>query len=199
MSQPRKDIRSKILQQRSALSSREITEHSRHACASIANSEIWRSSHAIAFYIAQKGEINPNALLQLALQQGKTCYLPALAGSQHNELVMVRYHPDDTLTLNRYGIAEPEQNLKKIINPIQLDLVLVPLVAYDLSGSRLGMGLGYYDRTFAFLNHRKKPHHPLLIGLAYTFQHHDHLPRADWDVPLDWIATEISLIEVNKI
>jgi len=199
MSQPRKDIRSKILQQRSALSAREMAEHSQHACTRIANSEIWHSSQDIAFYIAQKGEMNPNRLLQLAMQQNKTCYLPALAGSKHNELVMVRYHSNDPLPLNRYGIPEPEQDPAKIIDPTQLDLVLVPLVAYDLSGSRLGMGLGYYDRTFAFLNQSKKPHHPLLIGLAYTFQHQDHLPRADWDVPLDWIATESSLIDVNKI
>ncbi len=199
MSQHRKDIRTKILQQRSALSAREIADHSQQACTHIANSDIWHSSQHIAFYIAQKGEMNPDPLRQLATQQGKTCYLPALAGSQHNELVLVRYTAKDPLPLNRYRIPEPEQDPLKIIEPSKLDLVIVPLVAYDLYGSRLGMGLGFYDRTFAFLNHTKRPHHPLLIGLAYTFQQEDHLPRADWDVPLDWIATETNLIDINKI
>lgn len=197
MTQPRKDIRSKILQQRSALSTQEIADKSHQACQRIANSAFWQSSQHIAFYLAQKGEMDPISLQQLAIQQGKICYLPALAGSQHNELKMVRYQPQEQLTLNRFRIPEPEQDPAKIIDPSTLDLVLVPLVSFDLFGSRLGMGLGFYDRTFAFLNRSKRPHHPLLIGLAYDFQQHEHLPRAQWDVPLDWIATESDLINFD--
>lgn len=196
MTQPRKDIRTKILQQRLALSRNEIADASQQACSRIALSDFWQSSQHIAFYIAQKGEMDPISLQDLAMQQGKTCYLPSLAGAEFNELVMVQYQSHDPLTPNRFNIPEPAQDPAKIIDPSKLDLVLVPLVAYDVYGSRLGMGLGYYDRTFAFLNQAERPKRPLLVGLAYRFQQQERLPRASWDVPLDWIATEFDLMKI---
>jgi 5-formyltetrahydrofolate cyclo-ligase len=72
----------------------------------------------------------------------------------------------------------------------ELDLILLPLVAFDESGQRLGMGGGFFDRSLAFLawrQHWRKPH---LIGLAYDFQKVAALPREPWDVPLDAVVTD---------
>jgi 5-formyltetrahydrofolate cyclo-ligase len=79
------------------------------------------------------------------------------------------YEPDDVLKKNRFGILEPEINFKKIIPAWALDIVFTPLIAFDSEGNRLGMGGGFYDRTFSFL-HNSKRSHPHLIGLAYEFQ-----------------------------
>ncbi|MDQ2993898.1 MAG: 5-formyltetrahydrofolate cyclo-ligase [Pseudomonadota bacterium] len=198
MNESRKNIRTEIIQQRKALSSEEIAEASKLVGAHIVESDFWAYAKHIAFYIAQNGETDPQQLLMLAEQQGKICYLPALAGTEHNELVMVQYSKGDPLPLNRYRIPEPIQDPAKIIAPNELDLVLVPLVAYDIYGTRLGMGLGFYDRSFAFLNTAHRPAKPLLVGLAYRFQQANKLPREDWDVPLDKVATPEMLINTTS-
>ena len=73
---------------------------------------------------------------------------------------------------------------------MDLDLVLVPLVAFDDRGNRLGMGGGYYDQTFAFLSQRQHYRRPTLLGVAYEFQRLVALPVQAWDIPLDGVATE---------
>ena len=79
--------------------------------------------------------------------------------------------------------------------PQDLDLVLVPLTAFDRSGRRLGMGGGYYDRSFAFLGEVVRPAQPLLVGIGYAFQEVATLPAQDWDIALDFIATDKELID----
>jgi 5-formyltetrahydrofolate cyclo-ligase len=76
------------------------------------------------------------------------------------------------------------------IQPLALDLVLTPLVGFDHKGNRLGMGGGYYDRSFAFLLRRQNWKKPRLVGLAYDFQQLDKLPAKNWDVPLTAVATD---------
>ena len=98
---------------------------------------------------------------------------------------------------NRYGIPEPAHPNKARNFPLRsLDLVLMPLVGFDTQGNRLGMGGGYYDRSFAFLHrhsHWRKPH---LMGTAYEFQRLSKLDAQPWDVPLDAIVTEANLYKV---
>ena len=72
----------------------------------------------------------------------------------------------------------------------QLDVVIAPLVAFDESLNRLGMGGGYYDRTFAFRKRARVLRRPVLIGVAYSFQRVDRLQPENWDVPLDVVITE---------
>jgi len=69
----------------------------------------------------------------------------------------------------------------------------MPLVAFDLTGNRLGRGGGYYDRTFAFMREKHR-NHPYLLGLAYHWQQIDALPREDWDIPLAGIVTEKAIL-----
>lgn len=90
---------------------------------------------------------------------------------------------------NRFGIPEP---LGKAVAPQRLDAVCVPLVGFDGRGRRLGMGGGFYDRTFA-VNARKKRGNargPRLIGLAHACQQVGRLPHEDWDVRLTGVVTE---------
>ncbi|MGA9423336.1 MAG: 5-formyltetrahydrofolate cyclo-ligase, partial [Rhodanobacteraceae bacterium] len=82
-----------------------------------------------------------------------------------------------------------------LIEAAELDVVLVPLVAFDRHGHRLGFGGGYYDRAFAFLHGRDMPGSPLLIGIAYAMQELPRIEASAWDVRLDYVATENELIE----
>lgn len=151
----------------------------------IARRPEFRRARRIAIYRAADGEIDPLPLARLARQRGKQLYLPVLRPG--GRLAFVRWRKGSVLRRNRFGIAEPTG--ARLI-PQRLDLVLLPLVAFDRDGGRLGMGGGFYDRTFAWLTTggmiRRRP---LLIGLAHAFQQVRRLPRETWDVPLTAIAS----------
>ncbi|NMW25346.1 5-formyltetrahydrofolate cyclo-ligase, partial [Rhodanobacter denitrificans] len=70
-------------------------------------------------------------------------------------------------------------------------------LGFDRRGRRLGHGGGYYDRSFAFLNEQVRPTEPLLVGIAYAFQELPEVDEEDWDVPLDFVATERELIDCH--
>jgi 5-formyltetrahydrofolate cyclo-ligase len=98
---------------------------------------------------------------------------------------------DDTrLVADKYGILEPAGGFRNTVPAHALDLVLVPLVAFDLDGRRVGMGGGYYDRTFEYLRWRRCWHRPRLVGVAYEMQRVAHIDEDTWDVPLHAIVTE---------
>jgi 5-formyltetrahydrofolate cyclo-ligase len=85
---------------------------------------------------------------------------------------------------------EPAVARKLMRLPQQLDAVIVPLLGFDNNGNRLGMGGGYYDRSFAFRKQRRAWRRPLLIGVAYSFQQVDAIQTEPWDIPLDAVITE---------
>ncbi len=142
----------------------------------------------IAGYWAVNGELDPAPLLERAGAMGKTVYLPVLVGDM---LQFAPYRPGAPLRRNRFQIPEPEVSPAEWLPPPALDLALTPLVAFDSTGTRLGMGGGFYDRSFAFLRDSGGlDRRPRLIGLAYQFQQVTDLVRQPWDVPLDAAATE---------
>ncbi len=145
----------------------------------------------IACYLARHEEFDAMPIIQSICHAKKNCYLPILSAAQENYLEFAAYKPGDTLHPNRYGILEPDNTLEKF-SPEQLDVVLEPLVAFDIHGTRLGTGGGYYDRTFNFIL-KTVSRKPRLIGLAFAAQQADTLPKDKWDVPLDSIITEKKL------
>lgn len=155
----------------------------------LASSLLFIRSKHIAFYLPNDGEIDPTLLMERAWQQKKICYLPVLAPLD-KKLLFVSYNRDDELRFNQFGIPEPLLQSHKTRAAWALDLVITPLVAFDLQGNRLGMGGGYYDRTFAFMQGTSKPKKPKLLGAAHAFQQCEALPRQAWDIPLTAIFTD---------
>jgi 5-formyltetrahydrofolate cyclo-ligase len=101
------------------------------------------------------------------------------------------------IATNRLGIPEPADTDASLA-PDALDVVLVPLLGFDRRGHRLGFGGGYYDRSFAFLRDVERPAKPLLVGIGYALQEVERVPHEDWDVPLDYVATERELIDFTN-
>jgi 5-formyltetrahydrofolate cyclo-ligase len=154
---------------------------------------VFLTSQYLAAYVAHEGEIDPAPLLQLAWRLNKRCYLPALM--PENKLAFTAYSANDPLIHNQYHIPEPVLKPDKLITPAEIDILLLPLVAFDSQGNRLGRGAGYYDRALAFLQRAPRPAKPYLLGLAYEWQRVDALPAANWDVRLNAIATEKNIYE----
>jgi len=146
-----------------------------------------RRARRIGMYFAVGGEIDCGALLARAHATGRQVYFPVLHGPA---LRFAAYRPGDLLVTNRYGIGEPRVDARQLLRGSQLDVVLTPLVAFDRRGNRLGMGAGYYDRSFAFRRRRTAWQRPRLIGLAHEFQRVESLRAQSWDVPLDAVVTD---------
>lgn len=177
-------IRQRLKQQRLSLDSSFQSQASEKIAKRIFQHRHFIQASHIAFYSATQGEISTQLILERALALKKCCYFPVLS---QQTLQFIKVDKETTLTLNQYGILEPQYSAAQLIAPQKLDLVLLPLVAFDNRGHRLGMGKGYYDKTFAF---RKRTLKPNLMGLAYDFQRTTMIPSSNLDVLLDEIVTE---------
>ncbi len=145
----------------------------------------YQQSQHIAVYWAVGGEIDLRELIKRAWADDKSCYLPVLQGSS---LGFACYRPGSQLVNNRFGIPEPKST--KAISPEALDLVLLPLVAFDSHCHRIGMGGGFYDRTFAKHEDSHQSRRPVLIGVGHRCQHIPMIEPMPWDVRLDNIVTD---------
>ena len=152
----------------------------------IVSQAFYSTSQRIVLYLANDGEISLRPLLKHAWSHGKHCYLPVIDGDQ---LLFAHFTPGAPLINNQFGILEPA--VAKYCHLTDIDLVLTPLVAFDRWGSRLGMGGGFYDRTFASqlnLNNRFDKKRPFICGVAHSCQQVRELTPKKWDFPLDWVA-----------
>jgi 5-formyltetrahydrofolate cyclo-ligase len=139
----------------------------------------------VAGYWAMDGEIALHAW-QLRLARNCVYCLPVLCDDQR--LRFAPWRPGDALVSNRYGIPEPDVAASSLLEAEVLSLVVLPLVGFDRQGNRLGMGGGWYDRSFAFRHSRPAP--PYLVGAAFALQQVAPFEVASWDVRLDAVCTE---------
>ncbi|HMU90297.1 MAG TPA: 5-formyltetrahydrofolate cyclo-ligase [Pseudomonadales bacterium] len=188
-------LRRELRRQRRALSASAQRQAAASVARHLAGWLRFLHSRRIGHYLASDGEIDPTSALLRGQARGAQGFLPILHPFAHNRLLFAPHRPGERLILNRYAIAEPDLRRQALTPAWSLDLVLLPLVAFDRSGARLGMGGGYYDRTFAL--DRPWPSRPLLVGVAHHFQERPQLPMATWDVPLDAVVTDRELILIR--
>jgi 5-formyltetrahydrofolate cyclo-ligase len=151
------------------------------------------TAHLVGAYVPVRGEVDPWPIIVAARRRGSRVHLP-VADASHPEhgLTWAPYEEGAVLTPGAFGIPTPTST--DLVDAQQLDVVLVPLVAFDRAGTRAGMGGGFYDRTFSFRLGAGAAATPRLIGLGYHWQQVEHLGRADWDVPLDAVVTDRSVL-----
>lgn len=176
-------IRTRIQVKRQALSDAMRAQASQALCARIQQLPAYQNATHIALYQAIQGEIDLKPLCDLAARANKTCYMPVM-NTTKKTLLFLPVTSNTPQQINAHHIAEPQLPHTEAMPPKQLDLMLVPLVAFDSHGTRLGRGAGYYDRTLA----DQKP--ACLLGVAYEFQHQPLLSPEPWDIPMDGIVTE---------
>jgi 5-formyltetrahydrofolate cyclo-ligase len=155
----------------------------------VAGQPVYVRARRVATYLANDGEMDPAYLVRRAWASGRRVYLPVLIDRPWPLLRFAPFTPDTTFTRNRFGIPEPDVPRRKLLPARALDLLLLPLVAFDAAGNRLGMGGGYFDRTLAYQRGRRW-RRPRLLGIGYAFQQVDGLAAAAWDVPLHGVVTE---------
>jgi len=140
----------------------------------------------IGVYFALNGEISLKPFIAWSFLQHKNIYVPRIQTYPKKLLQFVRYKQGDLLLPAKYQILQPKTKFKAQAI-CTLDVILLPLVAFDDSGKRLGMGGGFYDRLLAQIHPKAKPY---LIGIAYSFQQVLNLPTDTWDIPLNAVITD---------
>lgn len=199
MKDQRQQLRQSIRNARRALSSQDQRYAAEQLCLNLSKQVAVRKASNIAAYLATDGEISPEPLIEWAYANRKKVFVPVLHPLKHHQLLFVELTPDSPMKTNRYGILEPDPSANKIQPLWALDLVFLPLVAFDKTGARLGMGGGYYDRTFAYRAKLTPYNKPTLIGIAHSIQEVMKLSTQSWDIPLSAIATEHDFLTVKKI
>jgi 5-formyltetrahydrofolate cyclo-ligase len=187
------DLRAQLRARRRAVPVHERVSASRQFARILRRSQLLRPGRRVAVYVAHDSEADPRMIVRLARRNRCELYLPAIVDYHRRRMEFRRYARDTRLRPNRYGIPEPERGAAPRIAVGHLDLVLVPLVAVDARGTRLGTGAGFYDRALQHLRAGRRWRRPKLIGLAYEFQRVEQLAARAWDVPLDALVTEKGL------
>ncbi len=181
------ELRRRLRQRRAAITPAQRNDAAHAAANHIANLPHWAGCRRLGLYLANDNEFDPAPIAALARARGSALYLPVIGAD--SSLTFAHWAADVDLHSNRYGIPEPDAGAARV-GLVDLDLVLVPLVGWDRSGGRLGMGGGYYDRTLAAATR------PPLVGLAFAAQEVAAVPTEPWDIALDYVLTERELVVV---
>ena len=187
-------LRRRIRQQRRMLSPRVRQHAGRAVMRHMRRYHVWQRAQHVGVYLDDFGEVPTRALLELAHACGKQVYVPVVrAFDQRLQFCPIqRAHWQRVrMARHRLGMLQPQH--QRGVSVQQLDLLIVPLVAVDQRGIRLGMGGGFYDRTLAHAYTR--PHR---VGLGYAFQQVPLLSAQPWDQALDALVTPHKIIRFKR-
>lgn len=151
------------------------------------NSVELKPGQIVAAYWPIRDEIDAKPLLTRLMDSGQPVCLPVVTGEEE-PLELRLWENGQPLYPSGFGTLAPSE-LAPIVVP---DVVIIPLLAFDKTGTRLGYGKGYYDRTLARMDTK-----PLLIGYAFAAQELDFIPREDHDMPLDLLITESGIVKFS--
>lgn len=188
-----RQIRNKIPENESSLAALKLAQQ-------LSVLDEYQQAKQIACFISFDGEINTQPIIEMLLRDKSVCYLPKLRPLKPNRLWFTPYSCQSTLVNNRFGIPEVDSPVNHAVAVSKLDIILMPLVAFDKQGNRLGMGGGFYDATLAHLttqsNIKKKK--PLCIGVAFEQQKVAQLPTQAWDISLNGVLTQENFYFFNR-
>lgn len=196
-------LRRTLRETRRALSDKQQQQAAAGLLEQLQTLDAFSQSQRIALYLPNDGEIDPSAVIDWCAARGRQSYLPVV--QQIDGVNFLKFAPVDrhsAFSNNRFGIAEPVVSADALIEADELDLVLLPLVGFDESGNRIGMGGGFYDRTFAFLAEKTTQEatrrKPLLIGIAHEIQKVLRIDAESWDVPLSTVVTANQVYHLSR-
>ena len=214
----KEELRRDLRTRRTVLSSEERQTLSRAAADASIASPPWQQARTVALYMSVRGEIDTAPLLVHAWESGKAVLLPACSRKERGKMCFLACAGTDSLCTGPFGIPEPPlsdeeseflhlseddcadsgevavPNTNGSAAQAVPNIIIVPGLAFDAKGTRLGMGGGYYDRLLSLPRFKNS----LRLGFAYSFQLIDHLPRDAWDVPVHAVCTEQGILWTDK-
>jgi 5-formyltetrahydrofolate cyclo-ligase len=194
MASPSKnEMREAALRAREGLSREELLELSGAVMKNVISSPDYKGSRVIATYVSKGGEVETEGIIRHSLKMGKRVLVP-VSHPENTSLVFSELRDyERELVPGHFGVPEPTRRYLRPIPLEEADLVLVPLVAWDDRGYRLGYGKGYFDNALAGVGLSS-----MTMGLGLEFQRVERVPEAKHDVPLKAVATERRVIRIGN-
>lgn len=180
----KESIRTSMLEKRKAMKDSEVFECSEKIQDFLMGHQIFSGSISVLAYLAFKNEVLVSKVIEKCREQKKEIAIPGF--SDERKLVALKHHGD--FIEGPYGIRQPLFSPQKVVPVSEIKLVIVPGVAFDMKGNRLGWGKGYYDRLL-------ESSKAIKVGFAYEFQVVNELPTDTHDVKMDYIITEGRVIK----
>ena len=175
-------LRRQFIRHRQSLSNPEWQAKSKAICQQLQSSSLFTKAQTVLAYFSFKQEPD----LKVLFDQNKQWGFPRCEGKS---LVWHLWQPGDELAIGKYGIYEPFIEASTI-EPQEVDIILVPAVACDRQGYRLGYGAGYYDRLLS----SPEWQNIITVGVVFDFAYITEVPKDTWDIQLDFICTEHQLV-----
>ena len=188
----KKMLRKRILAVRDALPPERIRELSDRICELALQLQAIRDSAVLMAFLSFGSEVSTDAIIQWAWRQGKGIYVP-LCRPGERRIDPYRIESFGDVEPGHFGIREPKPHRQTPQAIGDIDAILVPAVAFDRRGYRVGYGGGYYDRFLPELDPRA-----VRVGLAFSCQLVDAVPAGTHDIPVDFIVTEEAVIVIGK-
>lgn len=189
----KKALRKKIISLRDQLLPEEITAKSSLIAAGLYSLLAYRDAGSVMFFITFGTEVDTKPMVEETIKRGKLALAPK-ALPETRELIPSRVLDwDSDLVPGAYNIPEPGEDTLRPVKPETIDLLIVPGVAFDLKGNRLGYGGGYYDRFFPLLK-KQTP----LVAMVFDLQILPEIPVDEWDRRVDIIITEKRVIDCRR-
>lgn len=188
----KEEIRKLFLEKRRKLDPHEVTIHSRKILEHLFESPIFYQAKHIMTYMSNQNEVQTDDLVSKAINLQKVVSVP-VCNPKDTTLFPSQITGLSMIEKGYFGLREPKKEMIRPVDPKKIDLVIVPGVAFDPKGNRIGHGKGYYDRFLETLN-------PLVpkIGLAFQSQIvREHWHVSQWDIPMDGIMTEEGWVYKN--
>jgi 5-formyltetrahydrofolate cyclo-ligase len=190
MQNNKKDIRAAMMKRRRNLDNGSVLALSDIIQKRIVESRFFKESSVIMAYMPIQNEIRTDLLIERSIASGKTILLPRIKDAETMEAVPIQSLGSD-LIKGYMGIMEPDPSIPAA-NPQTIDLVILPGIAFDRKGYRIGFGGGYYDRFITRLRNDC-----ILLAPAYDFQVLEHIPAEAFDQPVDMVVTEKEIIHIS--
>lgn len=189
-SSPKDEIRKVMKMMRNELSESYVIEKSKLISDNLFSLTILKNASVILAYYSFNKEVCTHGIIEELLSLDKKVALPVCIKSKDKFVISCITSLQD-LKLGSLGIMEPDPEKLELVKPEDINVVLVPGIAFDRKGNRLGYGKGYYDRFLAELDSSK-----IKVGICFDFQIIDELPTDCFDVPVDCIVTEFGVIDI---
>ncbi len=185
----KEEIRRKILKKRLSLLSEDIRDKSQQVFLNLTETVEYINSRNIMFYVATRSEVQTEEMIKTSIKMGKNIFVPTILPECLNLAPSKIFDFDIELEKGKKGILKPKKEYYRLFPSENIDLIIVPGVAFDLSGNRIGRGFGYYDN---FL--RKVPSSAKIVALAFEMQIVKKIPNDKNDIPVHKIITEKRII-----
>ncbi len=184
----KKKIRQTLLQMRHSITETERNDAENKMLTILKNCDIFKKAKSIHIYISKKYEPKTHKMIKFCWENSKKvsvpCVIPGTFELFHSEL-----NSFDELSIQAFGVSEPSPKKKNATNPESLDLIIVPGIAFDLNGGRIGYGKGFYDRFLAQTR-------AFRLALAFDFQVIENIPTEFHDVLMNGIITQTKNIRI---